>query len=471
MPAAGYPGAMTVPDLAGRRAALLARVRAPVLLVSNGVRARNLPINALPFRADSTFLYFTGCDEPGAAALIDDDGLTLFLTPPADDDALWHGFVDTLEDRRARWGADRARPLAELEAACRPHRGRLVSLAVPDAAQTALAARLTGEDLDYPRQPGSEALVHAVIALRRRHDPWELDRMREAAAVAARAHRAAMRATRPGENERHVAALFDAVVAAQGATTSYPSIVTVRGEILHNPHHRHPLGPDDLLLLDGGAEVDGYASDITRTWPVRGRFDARQRDVYQLVLDTQLACIELVRPGVRYRDIHFEAMRRIAEGLRTLKLLTVGADEAVETGAVGLFFPHGVGHLLGLDVHDLENFGDRAAYAPGRRRPEQFGARYLRLDLDLEPDLCVTIEPGVYVVPAILGDRELRAAHAGRVDFARAEGWIGFGGVRIEDDVRVTDGAPEVLTHATPKAIAELEALIGDGPSAAERLG
>lgn len=462
---------MTGPDYPARRARLLDRVRAPVLLVSNGVRARNLPINALPFRADSTFAYFTGCDEPGAAALIDGDGLTLFLTPPADDDALWHGFVDTLEDRRVRWGADRALPLDQLDAACARHAGALLSLAVPDTARTALAARLTGLDLAWPARPGPEALMDAVIALRRTHDAWEIDRMRAAAAVAADAHRAAMRATRPGGNEREVAALFDAVVYARGAVNSYPSIVTVRGEILHNPHHRHPLRAGDLLLLDGGAEVDGYASDVTRTWPVRGTFDARQRDAYQLVLETQLACIAMVRPGIRYRDIHFAAMSWLAEGLRHLGLLRCGVVEAVETGAVGLFFPHGVGHLIGLDVHDLENFGDRPAYAPGRRRPTQFGARYLRLDLDLEPDLCVTIEPGFYVAPAILHDPELRRVHHARVDFARAEGWLGFGGIRIEDDVRVTGGDPEVLTAAIPKTIDAVEAEVGRGPSAAERLG
>ncbi|MFZ5475193.1 MAG: aminopeptidase P family protein [Myxococcota bacterium] len=462
---------MNAPDHAARRRALADRVSAPILLVSNGPRARNLPMNQVPFRADSTFLYFTGCDEPGAAALIVGDACTLFLTPPEPDDALWHGEVEPLVERGRRLGVDAVRPLGELDVACAPLRGRLVSLAVPDVAQTALAARLTGLDLRYPSRPGPDVLVDAVIALRRTRDAWELDQMRRGAAVARAAHVAAMRATRPGGHEREIAALFDAVLAANGAQPSYQSIVTVRGEVLHNQRYVNHLEAGQLLLLDGGGELaSGLATDVTRTWPVSGRFDARQRDVYQLVLDTNVAAIARVRAGVRYRDVHFGAMRRIAEGLRDLGLLKVGPDLAVESGAVGLFFPHGVGHLIGLDVHDLENFGDRPAYAPGRARPAQFGARSLRLDLDLEADTVVTIEPGVYFVPAILRDPALRAAHAAHVDFDAAERWLGFGGIRVEDDVRVTMGDPEVLTAAIPKDVDALEAIVGTGPSAAERL-
>jgi Xaa-Pro aminopeptidase len=465
--------ATTPPNVASRRAALLARVGAPVLLVSNGPRARNLPMNQVPFRADSTFLYFTGCAEPGAAALITESGCTLFLDPPADDDALWHGEVDTFEARRARYGVDAIRPFAELDDACAPLRGRLQSLAVPDLAMTQRAAALTGLDLAYPHASGPDALVDAVIALRRTRDAWELDRMREAAALATRAHTVAMKATRAGLHERHLAALFDAVIAAEGATTSYQSIVTVRGEVLHNHGYDNRLEDGQLLLLDGGAETrTGHASDITRTWPVNGRFTGRQRDAYQLVLAANEACIAMVREGVRYRDIHFAATRTLAGGLRDLGLLRGSDDALVESGAVGVFFPHGVGHLLGMDVHDLENFGDRPAYAPGRTRPTQFGARYLRMDLDLQADMVVTIEPGFYVVPAILRDPSLRERLGGLVDFDAATGWIGFGGIRIEDDVRVTPGggAPEVLTREVPKSVEALEALVGTGPDARERL-
>lgn len=456
---------------AERRRKLAAAVGAPVLLVNNGVRARNLSMNPVPFRSDSTFLYYTGCPIPAAAVLIHHDQATLYLEPPEDDDPLWHGAVPSMEEQRKRYGFDRVRPLRELPDDCQLHHGHVLSLAVPDRAQTELAARLSGLDLRYTAHNGPDVLVDAIIAQRRVHDAWELDEMREAARIAARAHLLAMKATRVGGHEREVAAIFDAVVAAEGGTPSYQSIVTVRGEVLHNHHYVNPLLDGQLLLLDGGAETpSGYASDVTRTWPVNGRFSQQQRDAYELVLDAQLVGIDLVRSGTRYRDIHFAATRVIAQGLRDLGLLRGEVDGLVESGATGVFFPHGVGHLLGLDVHDLENFGDRPAYAPGRSRPTQFGARYLRLDLDLVPGLVVTIEPGFYVVPAILHDTALRSAHADQVDFAAAEKWIGFGGIRIEDDVLVTDGTPEVLTAEIPKRVIELEHLVGTGPSAAERL-
>ncbi|MSQ03234.1 MAG: M24 family metallopeptidase [Myxococcales bacterium] len=461
---------------AGRRLALCAQVGAPVLLANNGVRVRNLPLNPLPFRADSTFLYYTGCTEPGAFALLVDGHCTLFLHPNEPGDELWHGPTPTLEQRRMRLGADAVRSVFELDAATAPHRGRLVGLAVPDAAVTARLAVIIGRGLAYPGTPGPEVLVDAVIRQRRTRDAWELDQMRLAATITAGAHRAAMVGTRPGVHERELAALFDAVIAARGGTTAYHSIVTVRGEVLHKPEYDQVLADGDLLLLDGGAEVpSGYASDVTRTWPVNGRFSGRQRAAYELVLAAQEVGIARCRVGTRYRDIHWEATTVLAAGLVELGLLRGSVGGLVESGATGVFFPHGVGHLIGLDVHDLENFGDRPAYAPGRSRPTQFGARFLRMDLDLEADMVVTVEPGFYVVPAILRDPELRERFADQVDFALAESWIGFGGIRIEDDVRVrppteAGGEPEVLSAAIPKTTGELEALVGRGPSAAERL-
>jgi Xaa-Pro aminopeptidase len=461
---------------ARRREALSAAVGAPVLLGNNGVRVRNLPLNSLPFRSDSTFLYFTGCNEPGAFALIVDGRCTLFLAPVEPGDELWHGDQPSIQARAERLGIDLVRPLTELVAAAEEHVGRLFTLAVPDPAVTTRLARLTGRRLSYPGSPGPRVLVDAVIGLRRTRDTLELAEMREAAAIAGEGHRLLMGATRVGGTERGLAALFEAAIAARGAVPSYRPIVTVRGEILHNPDYPNPLGDGDLLLVDAGAESSGgYASDITRTWPVNGRYSSRQRDLYSLVLDANEACIRMCRVGQRYRDIHFAATRILADGLVGLGLLRGSVDELVDSGAAGLFFPHGVGHLIGLDVHDLENFGDRPAYAAGRARPEQFGARYLRMDLDLEADMVVTIEPGLYLVPAILRDPALRKRFADQVDFAEAERWLGLGGIRIEDDVRVrpateAGGEPEVLSADVPKSIAEQEALIGRGPSARERL-
>jgi Xaa-Pro aminopeptidase len=252
---------------------------------------------------------------------------------------------------------------------------------------------------------------------------------------------------------------MEAELVARGMTVAYGSIVTVRGEVLHNQVHHHPLGPRDLLLADVGAETGGgWAGDVTRTWPVTGKYSSTQKDLYDVVLRAQEETIAAVRPGVRYRDLHLLAARLMAEGLVGLGILKGDPAELVADGVTALLFPHGVGHLLGLDVHDMEDLGDRAGYAPGRRRADVFGLRYLRLDRDLVPGMAVTIEPGLYVVPAILDDPELARRAQGRLDRARLAAFSDVRGIRIEDDILVTAGGAEVLTAAIPKTTAAVEA-------------
>jgi Xaa-Pro aminopeptidase len=257
---------------------------------------------------------------------------------------------------------------------------------------------------------------------------------------------------------------------------AYGTILSVRGEVLHNHAHGNELRDGDLLLLDAGAErASGYCADVTRTWPVSGTFGPEARDVYDIVLAAEATAIAAVRPGVRFRDLHLGAARVIADGLVQLGLMRGDPDGLVESGAHALFFPHGLGHLLGLDVHDLEAFGDAIAYAPGRTRSKQFGTAYLRLDLDLAQGMCVTIEPGVYFVPAILHDADFRGRFAEQVDFARAERFLalnggrGFGGIRIEDDVLCTADGHEVLTRDIPKERSAVAALVGRAVSSLPR--
>jgi len=464
------PGVLDTALFLRRRTALCAALGRPILLMGNGLQPRNVPMNALPFRQDSSFLYYTGCALPGAAALLRDGHCTLFLPLPAPDDALWHGELPTAAGLQTQYGVEALRPIGELEGACRGL--ELATLAVSDPVARALGARITGHAWTWAGDHGDEDLVQAVIAQRRIKDAGDLSAHREAARVTALAHRLAMAATHPGGHERGIAALFDAVLAAEGCVPAYGSIVTVRGEILHNPDHVHPLRAGELLLLDGGAEVaTGQCADVTRTWPVDGRFSGRQRAAYEAVLEAQLAAIELCLPGVRYRDVHLAAARILTRWLVDEGLVIGSVDDAVAIGAHAVFFPHGVGHLLGLDVHDLEQFGDLAAYDPGRSRSDQFGLSYLRLDLTLEVGHLVTIEPGLYVAPAILDDAGLRERLSGWIDHDRARSWTGFGGIRIEDDVLVTAGAPENLTADIPKRLAEVEALVGSGASPAQLLG
>ncbi len=439
----------------------MAAVDSPLLLAGNGVRFRNSAY-PLSFRQDSTFLYYTGCSQPDAAVLLADGQSILFLTPPADDDALWHGHSESITQTAAALGFDRVLPRRELAEVCRACSG-LKTIAVPDRGVNDTLSRLTGQAVAFRSAPGDESLIAAIITQRRILGSEEVAQMQQATAATSAGHRAAMAVTRPGGHEREVAAVFNAMVAARGCVPAYGAIVTVRGEVLHNEHYVNPLQSGQLLLLDGGAESPGgYATDVTRTWPVSGTFSGRQRAAYEAVLAAQEASIALVRPGVRYRDVHTASCRVLARFLLDEGLLRGSVDAVLEAGAHALFFPHGVGHLIGLDVHDMEGFGDRQAYPPHRSRSEQFGTGYLRLDVDLEAGMAVTIEPGFYVVPAILSDATLTARFAGQLDLAKAREWIGFGGIRIEDDVLTTEADPLVITADIPKTVAQVEAAMAE---------
>jgi Xaa-Pro aminopeptidase/Xaa-Pro dipeptidase len=304
-------------------------------------------------------------------------------------------------------------------------------------------------------------LANALIDLRLCHDEASLAEIRRAAAVTVEAHRAGMRATPTATHEAGIRAAMEGIIIANGMTTAYNSIVTVHGEVLHNEQYHHELHAGDLLLADVGAEAaSGWASDVTRTWPVSGSFSSTQRDIYDVVLAAHDVCIAKMQPNVEYRDVHLLAATVIAEGLVDLGILTGKVDDLVEMDAHALFFPHGVGHLLGLDVHDMEDLGDLAGYADGRTRSDRFGLGYLRLDRPLRPGMMTTIEPGFYQVPAILNDPERRSRYESVVNWERLAQFADVRGIRIEDDVLVTEDGTEILTAALPTDAADVEALV-----------
>jgi len=438
----------------------------PVLLLGHGALPRNFLANTHPFRQDSTFLYFLGVDQPGFAAVIASEGhTTLYMPPTEPGDELWHGPSVPPE----RWlevsGVEEVKGRSQLE----PSSYHSLPLADPLANQE--AARLSCRPLDPADCSGSAKLRDAVISLRLCRDAGEVEAIRRALRVTAEAHRVAMEATSPGVLDTEIHALIDAVFALHGMPPSYTSIVTARGEVLHGHSMGQSLREGELLLVDAGAEdPSGYASDITRTWPVSGRFTGRQAAVYDAVLEANAQATDCVGPGLRYREVHLTALRVLTVALRDLGLLRGTVDGLVEQGAASVFFPHGVGHLLGLDVHDMELLGDAVGYPEGRHRDSAFGLNALRLDRDLEPGMVVTVEPGIYLVPAILQDSSLRAQYGDSVDWAQAEQWLPFGGIRIEDDVLVTDQGHQVLSEDIPRTRQAVQALVGLGPSPRQRL-
>jgi Xaa-Pro aminopeptidase len=462
-------------NFAQRRAALLQRLHRPLVLFAGGLVSRNYPANVFPFRADSSFLYFFERPEPGSAAFFDPDGgtVTLFLPERTVADALWHGEVESFEAAKQRHGVDGVMNVEALEShVAMLAKGRQVdALAVADRKTTARARDLTGEDLDFdePSKVGRGEVLDAIAALRLTKAPEELAEIRRLVAVTKEAHLLAMRHSKPGVSEQVLAGHVEGTFLKSGCVPAYNTICSVRGEILHNNAHEGALSAGDIVLLDAGPEAigTGYCNDVTRCWPVGGPFSPEGRDVYELVLESQRAAIAAVKPGARFRDLHLLASRVLAEGLVAMGLLSGSPDALVESGAHAMFFPHGLGHQLGLDVHDLEAFGDRVHYPGGRTRSTQFGTQYLRMDMDLSPGMTFTIEPGLYFVPAILRSRDFREKFKDQVRFDRAERFLamnggrGFGGIRIEDDVLCTETGAEVLTASIPKARAEVEALAG----------
>jgi len=350
--------------------------------------------------------------------------------------------------------------LPELDGGLRD-RAAVATLPAPDLETRALQSRLLGRDVQSGALAAvDEALADAMIELRLRHDAGAQAELRLAAEATAAAHQAGMRATRAGLRESAVRAAMESEIIARDLTVAYGSIVTTHGEVLHNERHHRVLGSGDMILADVGAEsAGGWAGDVTRCWPVSGRFSPTQRELYEVVLAAQLRALAAVKPGVRYRDIHLLAGQSLADGLVGVGLLRGDPAELYADGVVALFFPHGVGHLLGLDVHDMEDLGDRAGYAPGRTRSALPGMRYLRLDRDLVPGMALTIEPGIYFIPAILEAPDLDARTGGRVVRARVAAFVDEGarGIRIEDDVLVTASGREILSAAVPKTIAAVE--------------
>jgi Xaa-Pro aminopeptidase len=442
-----------VDALRQRRQNLAQHFFLPVVLWSGQAPPRNFPANTYPFRANSHFLYFAGHPLVNAAVLLNQGKMTLFWDEPTADDALWHGPEPSRAEIATAMGAAAAYPMTALpqhlqEAVCLP-------------GQEHLWQSLVNSPLD---ESASRALAEAVVQVRLSHDAVGLEQIRSAAEVSVAAHKAGMAATPRARTEAEVRAAMEQVIMAHHMTCAYNSIVTVHGEVLHNEHYHHSLQPHDLLLADVGAEATtGWASDITRTWPVSGRFTSPQRDIYEVVLAAHDEAIAAARPGVEYKDVHLLASRTLAGGLVDLGILKGDPDMLVERDVHALFFPHGVGHLLGLDVHDMEDLGDLAGYAPGRTRSSRFGLAFLRLDRPLQADMVVTIEPGFYQVPGILEPARASGKYDDAVHWEHLEQFSAVRGIRIEDDVQITPTGAKVLTKVLPCTPDEIERLVLPG--------
>ena len=433
-------------DYAGRRLRL--RKTAPqgdILILSASYVPRNYPAEIYPFHQDATFRYFTGLTEPNAALLIKDDGTEiLFVTPPDPDDVIWTGPVPSPEmlAERAKIAhtanyADLGKHLTSHTLWIEPYDFQL---------KLRLATWLSVAPNQLPAL-ASRDLGRAIIALRSVKDDAEVAELNEAIALTKRMISSAQAALEPGRLESDILAALLAPAIAKERDQAFNPIVTTHGETLHNSGYGHRIEADDMLVLDCGAESrEGYCADITRTLPASGRFSAQKQALYDAVLKAQLAGIAQTKvANTTQYDVHIAACRALTEALQALGLMRGNIDDSVANGAHALFLPHGIGHMLGLDAHDMENYGDDVGYAPGTKRSTQFGLDALRLARKLEPGFVLTVEPGCYFIPELI-DRWGATKHLAEfINYDEVAKYRDMRGIRIEDDILITPTGSIVL--------------------------
>ncbi len=438
-----------------------------VLLLGNDESPMNYPANLYPFWQDSSFLYYIGLNQPGLAAIIDvdNDRVVLFGDELTIDDVVWTGPQPTLVEQARGVGITETAPQSALAdvVATERQRGRTVHFLPPYRGNQRLKLEaLFGIRAGWVDQYVSLPLIDAVVAQREIKTDEEVAEIEQAIALSHAMHTGAMQAAKPGMLEQEVVGAVTGIMRTGGGHFSFPMIFSIHGETLHNHHYDNRMAAGDLIVHDSGTtSPNHYASDITRTIPVGGRFTAQQRPLYDLVLEAQLQAIAAMKPGVRYKDVHLLACRVLASGLKDAGLMRGDVDEAVAAGAHALFMPHGLGHMMGMDVHDMEGLGeDRVGYDASVKRSDQFGTAYLRLAKALQPGFVVTVEPGLYFIPLLIDQWKAEGIHADFINYDALDDYRDFGGIRIEDDVLVTADGYRVLGPPIPKTADEVEAVM-----------
>ncbi|MCX6568579.1 MAG: aminopeptidase P family protein [Candidatus Aminicenantes bacterium] len=435
-----------------------------LLFPGNEESPMNYPANTFHFRQDSTFLYFFGLDSPGLAAIVDIDENrdVLFGDDIGIEDIIWMGNLPKMKDRALEVGVRHTAPRAAFGEAVRKAlaAGRPVHFLPPYRADNAIAlGDLLGVPVKDLKAKASRDLIKAVVDQRIVKSREEVREIEAAVTVSHAMYLAAMKIVKPGRYEHEISGAMEGIALSRGFRLAFPPIVTINGQTLHNHSHGNVLVKGRLLVMDVGAEsASSYASDITRTVPVGGRFNRRQKDVYEIVRTGQETAIRAMKPGVMFKEIHLKTARVMAAGLKDLGLMKGDVDAAVAAGAHALFFPHGLGHNMGLDVHDMEDLGENnIGYDKTVERSSQFGLAYLRMAKELRPGHVMTVEPGIYFIPALVDQWRKEKKFRDFIIYDEVEKYLDFGGARIEDDVLVTEKGHRVLGPPIPKTVADIE--------------
>ncbi len=459
---------LTLNDYMNRRTILMQKVAKGIILISaNQVLPRNYLANSLPFRQDSTFLYYTGINIPDLFVAMDCEKGETFLAgnEPVIEDAIWNGIQKNLLELAETSGIVHTLSMNELKDKIGKYnieKNGVHYLPPYTAQRKNILSELLGKTPEEIVAKVSVALSKAVIDQRSVKSEVEISEIEMVLnQVTGPMHEMVMTMAVEGNFEYQIVAEMYKAAKAHDLEFAYPVICSVHGEILHNETHQNRLKDGQLLLVDAGVESQNhYSSDITRTTPVGGKFSRQQLEIYQIVLEAQIKAIENIKPGITYREIHLNTARNITSRLTELGLMKGDTEEAVHAGAHALFFPHGLGHMLGLDVHDMEDLGeDLVGYDKTIKRSKQFGTAYLRLAKKLKPGYVLTVEPGIYFIPVLIDQWRKQKLFDQYINYTLLDKYLDFGGIRIEDNVQVTETGHKILGNRIIKTVEEIEAL------------
>ena len=417
--------------------------------------------NCYKWRQNSNWLYYFGIDEPRYAAVLDlDSGTeTIFADDVDIDDIIWTGPMPSVADVAASAGVENSAPYSKLDWVVSEAivKGRKIHAVPPYRYYNVLKMQQLG--IAEP----SEALIRAIVSMRLVKDPLEIAEIDNACDLGQQMHTVARRGVKLGVVEQQIVGDMEGVALAKGWGVSFPTILTQHGEIFHCHAHDSILEPGKLLVIDAGVENNNhYASDFTRTYPTGGKFTPKQRDIYQIVYECNELAFSLTKPGTAYRDVHLAVAAHMLEGLKALDLVRGDVPQMVADGIAGLFMPHGLGHNMGMDVHDMEDLGENlVGYDPDQKRSSQLGLGSLRMARRLVPGNVITDEPGIYFIPALIQKWKGEGKAKGVVNYAKLESYYDFGGIRLEDDVLVTpDGARRLGPNRLPIAPDDIETVM-----------
>lgn len=435
-----------------------------ILLLGNDESPMNYADNPFHFHQDSSFKYFFGLDFPSLAGVMDcDTGEDIIFGDDLTvEDFVWMGPQPTILERASAYGIMSAEPLHKLAELLQKARSgdRTIHFLPPYRPENKIKLfELLGITPAESHDESSIELVRAVIAQRNYKSPLEVEELRKAADISVDMHRTAMRMAAPGVTEAEITAAVNYAAEKVGARISFPIIGTINGQTLHNHYHGNTLRSGQMFLLDAGAEIEsGYAADLSSTVPVDPHFTQVQRDIYNITLDSHNTSISMLKPGIAFKEVYLESARVIVRGLKDMGLMKGDVDDAVTNGAHALFFPCGLGHMMGMDVHDMEDLGEIYVGWDGKERPKQFGIKSLRLGRKLEPGFVLTIEPGIYFIPELIDQWQKEGTNKDFLNFDKINRFRDFSGIRNEEDFLITETGYELLGKPKPKSIEDVEA-------------